>query len=68
MECITGPISKIISSKGMPAVYEALDAEGKKVFEKVLLMQLHSWNVGVLASSAGQTELPHFHCRHTRRR
>lgn len=33
VECITGPISKIISTQGMPAVYEALDAEGKKVFE-----------------------------------
>ena len=37
MECITGPISRIISTQGMPAVYEALDDEGKKVFEKVKL-------------------------------
>ena len=35
MECITGPISRIISTQGMPAVYEALDDEGKKIFEKV---------------------------------
>ena len=34
VECITGPISRIISTKGMPAVYEALDAEGKKIFEQ----------------------------------
>lgn len=38
VECITGPISKIISTQGMPAVYEALDDEGKKVFEKVDLI------------------------------
>jgi ketol-acid reductoisomerase len=30
VECITGPISRIVSTQGMPAVYEALDAEGKK--------------------------------------
>lgn len=36
VECITGPISRIISSKGMPAVYEALDEEGKKTFKQVL--------------------------------
>lgn len=36
MESITGPITRIISREGMPAVYEALDAEGKKIFEKVL--------------------------------
>jgi len=34
VECITGPVSRIISTQGMPAVYEALDAEGKKIFEK----------------------------------
>jgi ketol-acid reductoisomerase len=34
VESITGPISKIISTQGMPAVYEALDDEGKKVFAK----------------------------------
>jgi len=34
VECITGPISKIVSTQGMPAVYEALDDAGKKVFEK----------------------------------
>lgn len=34
VECITGPVTKLISSKGMPAVYEALDDEGKKIFEK----------------------------------
>lgn len=33
VECITGPITKIISRGGMPAVYDALDAEGKKVFD-----------------------------------
>lgn len=40
-ECITGPISKIISTKGMPAVYEGLDAEGKETFKKVPLSSPH---------------------------
>lgn len=35
MESITGPISKTISKDGMLAVYEALDEQGKKVFEEV---------------------------------
>ena len=34
VECITGPISRIVSTQGMPAVYEALDDAGKKTFEK----------------------------------
>ena len=34
MECITGPITKTISTQGMLAVYNQLDAEGKKVFEQ----------------------------------
>jgi ketol-acid reductoisomerase len=34
VECITGPISRIISSKGMPAVYEALDTQGKETFKQ----------------------------------
>ena len=34
VECITGPISKTISTEGMPAVYNKLDAEGKKIFER----------------------------------
>ena len=29
-----GPISKIISTQGMKAVYNALDAQGKKEFEE----------------------------------
>ena len=28
VECITGPISKMVSTQGMPAVYEALDDAG----------------------------------------
>ena len=32
VECITGPISKIISRDGIDGVYKALDEEGKKVF------------------------------------
>jgi ketol-acid reductoisomerase len=32
VECITGPISKTISTQGMPAVYNMLDDAGKKVF------------------------------------
>lgn len=33
-ESITGPVSAIISKQGIPAVYQALDEEGKKIFEK----------------------------------
>lgn len=33
VECITGPITKIISEQGLTGVYEALDAEGRRVFE-----------------------------------
>ncbi|KAG5234966.1 ketol-acid reductoisomerase [Salix suchowensis] len=33
VECITGIISRIISTKGMLAVYNSLSAEGKKEFE-----------------------------------
>ncbi len=35
VENITGPISKTISHKGIIAVYEQLDDEGKKVFERI---------------------------------
>lgn len=34
VECITGPISRIVSTQGMPAVYNALDDEGKEVFKR----------------------------------
>ncbi|GIL45945.1 hypothetical protein Vafri_3052, partial [Volvox africanus] len=34
VECITGPVSRTISTKGMLAVYESFDAEGKKIFEQ----------------------------------
>jgi len=34
VECITGPISKTISTKGMVAVYNMLDDAGKKVFQQ----------------------------------
>ena len=37
VECITGPISKTVSTKGMLAVYESLDEEGKGIFKKVSL-------------------------------
>ncbi|CAI5962194.1 unnamed protein product [Closterium sp. NIES-65] len=33
VECITGNLSKTISTKGMLAVYDSLSAEGKKEFE-----------------------------------
>ncbi|KFM23718.1 Ketol-acid reductoisomerase, chloroplastic [Auxenochlorella protothecoides] len=33
VECITGPITQIISRSGMLGVYEALDAEGKATFD-----------------------------------
>lgn len=33
VESITGPISKTVSTQGMTAVYDKLDAEGKKIFE-----------------------------------
>jgi len=35
VENITGPISHTISHQGILAVYEKLDAEGKKVFERI---------------------------------
>jgi len=35
VENVTGPLSKTISRDGILAVYEQLDAEGKKVFEKI---------------------------------
>ncbi|KAK7342476.1 hypothetical protein VNO80_25430 [Phaseolus coccineus] len=34
VECITGTISRIISTKGMIAVYNALSEDGKREFEK----------------------------------
>lgn len=34
MECITGPISRIISRQGITAVYDSLDEKGKEVFRK----------------------------------
>ena len=34
VECITGPISKTISTQGMLAVYNSLDEAGKKVFSE----------------------------------
>ena len=48
MECITGPISKTISTRGMPAVYEGLDAHGKDIFKQVPPLSarsagLHAW-------------------------
>ena len=35
VECITGPISKMISTQGMQAVYESLDAAGQQSFKQV---------------------------------
>ncbi len=35
VENVTGPISKTISHEGILAVYEKLDDEGKKIFEKI---------------------------------
>lgn len=35
VECITGPISKMVSTQGMPAVYEALDDAGGPLLLKV---------------------------------
>jgi len=35
VENITGPISRTISHHGIKAVYDGLDAEGRKVFEKI---------------------------------
>lgn len=34
VECITGPISKTISTQGMLAVYNQLDAAGKEIFQQ----------------------------------
>lgn len=33
-ECITGPVSKVISKRGIKAVYTDMNAEDRKVFEK----------------------------------
>ncbi|MDH5299594.1 MAG: ketol-acid reductoisomerase, partial [Desulfobulbaceae bacterium] len=35
VENITGPISKTISHHGIKAVYDQLDGEGKKIFERI---------------------------------
>lgn len=35
VECVTGPISKTISHDGILAVYEKLDDDGKKIFERI---------------------------------
>lgn len=43
VESITGPISRTISSKGMPAVYEALDAQGKETFKQVTTWSKCRW-------------------------
>lgn len=34
VECITGPISKTISTQGMPALYNKFDDAGKKIFQQ----------------------------------
>jgi ketol-acid reductoisomerase len=34
VECITGPISRIISREGIPAVYEKFNEEEKKIFRQ----------------------------------
>jgi ketol-acid reductoisomerase len=41
VENITGPLSKTISHQGIIAVYNALDAEGKKVFERMYSAGYH---------------------------
>lgn len=43
VESITGPISRIISTQGMPAVYAALDDAGKKVRSRSVLHVLHRY-------------------------
>ena len=60
MECITGPISRIISTQGMPAVYEALDDEGKKIFEKVRTPELTCCSEARIESSWYKLESPFF--------
>ncbi|GAX75263.1 hypothetical protein CEUSTIGMA_g2708.t1 [Chlamydomonas eustigma] len=40
VECITGPVSKTISTKGMVAVYNMLDEAGKKVFQEAYTASL----------------------------
>eukprot|EP00475_Leptophrys_vorax_P031812 TRINITY_DN4844_c0_g1_i1.p1 TRINITY_DN4844_c0_g1~~TRINITY_DN4844_c0_g1_i1.p1 ORF type:complete len:584 (-),score=49.86 TRINITY_DN4844_c0_g1_i1:193-1944(-) len=41
VECITGNLSRTISTKGMVAVYESLSAEDKKTFEKAYAACYH---------------------------
>jgi len=56
VECITGPISKLISTKGMPAVYEALDDHGKEVFKKVRVAELlRMWLLNVMCGNAASS-------------
>ena len=42
MECITGPISKMISTQGMQAVYKSLDAEGQATFKQVCALLIRN--------------------------
>lgn len=41
VESITGPISKIISKKGLMAVYESLDEKGKELFRRAYSAAYH---------------------------
>lgn len=41
VESLTGPISKLISKKGLMAVYEALDKAGQDTFRKVFSVAYH---------------------------
>mmetsp|Transcript_5904 Transcript_5904/g.13936 ORF Transcript_5904/g.13936 Transcript_5904/m.13936 type:complete len:271 (+) Transcript_5904:2-814(+) len=41
VECITGPVSRVISTKGMLAVYEQLDDKGKKIFDQAYAASYH---------------------------
>jgi len=41
VECVTGPISKMISRYGMLAVYESLDDAGKELFKRTYTAAYH---------------------------
>ena len=57
VECITGPISKTISTQGMKAVYEGLDAAGKKVFEQAYAASFKPVRRGGAGGGEGRASL-----------
>ena len=63
VECITGPISKTISTQGMLAVYNMLDDKGKETFKQVcfatrLQETQGGWRVSVCEVEREGSSLP----------